>query len=392
MKKTTKLIHGGRSAAHAPATVNLPVARASTVLFESLGQLAEIQKRFDAGEQVATYGIVNMPQRNAFEELVCELEGGYRAVTVPSGLAAVAVAIMSAVKAGDHVLMVDSVYGPSRTFCDRTLAKFGVTTSYYDPQASGEQVAALMKPNTTVVYVESPGSLTFEIQDIPAIAKAAHAKGALVIADNAWGTGLYHPAMDHGVDLVVQPATKYLGGHSDVILGAVVANERAWPGLWHIGRDLGQTASPDDIFLMVRGMRTLAIRLEKQGAAALDIAKWLQKRPEVKRVLHPALESDPGHALWKRDFKGSSGLFGVELQPCTREQVAALMDHCEHFGIGYSWGGFESLIVPANLRHGRQVRPWDGGPLIRLHIGLEDSADLMADLDAAFARWRAAAA
>ncbi|MDH5264818.1 MAG: cystathionine beta-lyase, partial [Betaproteobacteria bacterium] len=350
MKKTSKLIHGGRKAAHPPATVNLPVARASTVLFESLGQLAETQKLFDAGEPIATYGIVNMPQRNAFEELVCALEGGHRAVTVPSGLAAVAVAILAVAKSGDHVLMVDSVYGPSRHFCDHTLAKFGVETTYYDPLAGGEAVGALMRQNTTVVYVESPGSLTFEVQDIPAIAKAAHEKGAFVIADNAWATGLYCPVMDYGVDLVVQPATKYLGGHSDVILGAVVANERAWPMLHATSRDLGQTTSPDDIYLMVRGMRTLAIRLEKQGAAALEIARWLQGRPEVKRVLHPALEGDPGHALWKRDFKGASGLFGVELVPCTREQVAALMDHCEHFGIGYSWGGFESLVVPANLR------------------------------------------
>ena len=391
MKKATKLIHAGRRAGNPPGTVNLPVARASTVLFESLEHLAQTQKRFDAGEPVATYGIVNMPQRNAFEELVCALEGGHRAVTVPSGLAAVAVAIMAAVKAGDHVLMVDSVYGPTRHLCDHTLAKFGVATTYYDPLASGEAIAALMQPNTTVVYVESPGSLTFEVQDIPAIAKAAHAKGAFVIADNAWATGLYYPVMEHGVDLVVQPATKYLGGHSDVLLGAVVANERAWPLLHATSRDLGQTASPDDIFLMVRGMRTLAIRLEKQGAAALAIARRLEGRPEVKRVLHPALESDPGHALWKRDFTGSSGLFGVELHPCTTAQVAAFVDHCALFGIGYSWGGFESLVIPANLRHGRKVRPWTGGPLIRLHIGLEDPADLLADLDAAFARLAAAA-
>ncbi len=391
MKKTTRLVHGGRKSASPPGTVNLPVARASTVLFENLAHLAAVQKRFDAGEPVATYGIVNMPQRNAFEELVCELEGGYRAVTVPSGLAAVAVAILAAVKAGEHVLMVDSVYGPSRTFCDRTLSKMGVATDYYSPAAGGDEVAALMKPNTTVVYVESPGSLTFEVQDLPAICEAAHARGATVICDNAWGTGLLHPAMKHGVDLVVQPATKYLGGHSDVILGAVVSNERAWRGLWEAARDLGQTASPDDIYLMVRGMRTLAIRLEKQGAAALAIARALQGRPEVKRVLHPGLESDPGHALWKRDFTGASGLFGVEFAPCTPAQVAAFFDGFSLFGIGYSWGGFESLAIPANLRHGRKVTPWTGGPLIRLHIGLEDPEDLVADLDAAFARWRAAA-
>ena len=384
-------MHGGRRSANAPGTVSLPVARASTVLFDDLEHLAATQKRFDAGEAIATYGIVNMPQRNAFEELVCELEGGHRAVTVPSGLAAVAVAILAVVKAGDHVLMVDSVYGPSRTFCDRTLAKMGVSTDYYSPVASGADVAALMKPNTRVVYVESPGSLTFEIQDIPAICEAAHAKGAFVICDNAWATGLLYPVMKYGVDLVVQPATKYLGGHSDVILGAVVANERAWKGLWEVSRDLGQTASPDDIYLMIRGMRTLALRLERQGAAALGMARVLARRPEVKRVLHPGLESDPGHVLWKRDFSGSSGLFGVEFAPCTPRQVSAFFDGFGLFGIGYSWGGFESLAIPANLRHGRKVSPWQGGPLIRLQIGLEDPEDLMADLDAAFARWRAVA-
>ena len=382
MKKTTKLVHGGRAAAHPPRTVNLPVARASTVLFESLADLAATQKRFDAGEPIATYGIANMPQRNAFEELVCELEGGYRAVTVPSGLAAV--------NAGDHLLLVDSVYGPTRTFCERTLKRLGVETTHYHPLATAEEIGAMMRPNTKVVYVESPGSLTFEVQDIPGICRVAQERGALVICDNAWATGLHYPVMSYGVDLVVQPATKYLGGHSDVILGAIVANERAWPALKEVARDLGQTGSPDDIYLMVRGMRTLAIRLEKQGAAALEIARRLQGRPEVKRVLHPALPDDPGHALWKRDFTGSSGLFGVELQPCTPAQVAAFMDHCTHFGIGYSWGGYESLVIPANLRHGREVSPWKGGPLIRLHIGLEDVEDLWADLEAAFGRLRAA--
>jgi cysteine-S-conjugate beta-lyase len=229
------------------------------------------------------------------------------------------------------------------------------------------------------------------VQDLPAICRAAHAGGAFVVCDNAWATGLLYPAMKLGVDLVVQPATKYLGGHSDVIIGAVVANERAWKGLWEVSRDLGQTTSPDDIFLTVRGMRTLAIRLEKQGAAALAIASALEKRPEVARVLHPALESFPTHALWKRDFTGSSGLFGVEFAPCTPKQVSAFFDGFSLFGIGYSWGGFESLAVPANLRHGRTVSAWKGNPLFRLHIGLEDPEDLLADLDAAFARWRAAA-
>lgn len=391
MKKATRLIHGGRSAPHPAQTVNLPVSRASTVLFDSPEALAETQRRFDAGEPIATYGITNMPQKVAFEQLVCELEGGRGAVAVPTGLAAVAVALLAVVKAGDHVLMADSVYGPSRKFCDETLAQLGVATTYYDPLASAEDLARLMRPNTVAVYAESPGSLTFEVQDIPAIAKVAHARGAYVIADNAWGTGLLYPVMDYGVDLVVQPATKHLGGHSDVIIGAVVANERAWPLVQRAARNLGQTASPDDLFLTLRGMRTMALRLRHQGEAGLAVARWLQQRPEVRRVLHPGLETDPGHALWRRDFKGACGLFGMELQASTPAQLSALMTGCVHFGIGYSWGGFESLMVPANLRHGRSVRPWTGGPLVRLHVGLEDPEDLMADLDAAFARWRAAA-
>jgi cystathionine beta-lyase len=349
-----------------------------------------VQARFMADEVVPTYGIVNMPLRAAFEELLCELEGGHRAVTLPSGLAAVAVAILACVKAGDSVLMVDSVYGPTRHFCDNTLRRFGVETTYYDPLI-GEAIASLIRPNTTVVYVESPGSLTFEIQDVPAIARAAHAKGAFVICDNAWATGLYFPAIGHGCDLVVQPATKYVAGHSDLIIGAVVANERAWPLLRDASRDLGQTTSPDDIYLTMRGIRTLEVRLARQMESGLEVARWLAKRPEVKRVLHPALAADPGHALWKRDFLGASSLFSIELADCSKAQVAAFLDHLDLFVMGYSWGGYESLIVPANLRHGRAVRPWTGGPLIRLSIGLEDPADLIADLEAGLARYSAAA-
>lgn len=391
MKKTTRLIQRGRSAAHAAKTVNVPVARASTVLFDSPEDLMSAQRRKDAGEAVPTYGIKNMPLRNAFEELVCELEGGHRAATVPSGLAAVAVALLAVVRAGDHVLVSDSVYGPTRVFCNETLSQLGVSTTFYDPLASAEAVASLMRGNTVAIYLESPGSNTFEVQDVPALAKVAQSRNAYVIADNAWGTGLLYPVMEYGVDLVVQPATKYLAGHSDVIIGAVVANERAWPLLDRAATNLGQTASPDDVFLTLRGMRTLALRLKHQGEAGLVVARWLAARPEVERVLHPGLESDPGHALWKRDFSGASGLFGVELKAGTEAQVSALLSGCEHFGIGYSWGGFESLIVPANLRHGRSVRPWTGGPLIRLHVGLEDPEDLIADLDAGFRRWKAAA-
>lgn len=389
MKIGTRLAQKGRKARSQPGTINLPVTRASTVTFASLAEMEAVQKRFDADEAVPTYGIVNMPLRVAFEELIADLEGGHRAVTLPTGLAAVAVAIMACVKAGDHVLVTDSAYGPTRRFCDRTLRRFGVETSYYDPLA-GAGIAELMKPNTRVVYLESPGSLTFEVQDFPAIARVAHEHGAAVIHDNTWATGIFFDSFAHGADLVVQAATKYPGGHSDVLIGAVVANEAWWPKLRDTSRDLGQTASPDDVFLALRGLRTLEVRLRRHEKSALEVARWLAARSDVKRVLHPALPGDPGHALWKRDFRGASGLFGVELAPCTRAQVAALVEGLECFALGYSWGGYESLVVPANLKGARSVRTWTGGPLIRLHIGLEEPGDLIADLERGFERMRGA--
>jgi cysteine-S-conjugate beta-lyase len=385
MKLPTRLAQRGRKARSQPGTVNLPVTRASTVTFASLAEMESVQRRFEADEPAPTYGIVNMPLRTAFEEVIADLEGGHRAVTVPSGLAAVAVAIMACVKAGDHVLVTDSAYGPTRRFCDRTLKRYGVETSYYDPLV-GAGIAELMKPNTRVVYLESPGSLTFEVQDFPAIARIAHERGAAVIHDNTWATGLFFRSFEHGADLVVQAATKYPGGHSDVLIGAVVANEAWWPRLRDTSRDLGQTTSPDDIFLALRGLRTLDVRLRRHETSALEVARWLQSRPEVKRVLHPALADDPGHALWKRDFLGSCGLFGVELGAFSREHVAKMMDGLECFALGYSWGGYESLAVPANLRGARSAKPWTGGPLIRLHVGLEDPADLIADLARGFER------
>jgi len=247
-----------------------------------------------------------------------------------------------------------------------------------------------MRPNTRVVYLESPVSLTFEVQDFPAIASVARRRGAAVIHDNTWATGALFRSFDHGADLVVQAATKYPAGHSDVLIGAVVASEAFWPHVRDASRDLGQSASPDDIFLAVRGMRTLATRLARHEASALHVARALQSHPGVKRVLHPALPGDPGHALWKRDFLGASGLFGVELAPASPAQVAAFVDGLECFALGYSWGGYESLVVPANLRGARSVRPWDGGPLVRLQVGLEDADDLLADLDQALARMKSA--
>jgi len=245
----------------------------------------------------------------------------------------------------------------------------------------------LMKPNTRAVYLENPGSITFEVQDFPAIAKAAHAQGAAVIHDNTWATGVFFRSFDHGADLVIQAATKYPAGHSDLLIGAVIANEAWWPRLRDTSRDLGQTASPDDVFLALRGIRTLEARLKRHEQSALTVARWLEQQAAVKRVLHPALPNDAGHALWKRDFLGSTGLFGVELAAYPKEKVSAFIDGLEHFALGYSWGGYESLVVPGNLgRYGRAVRPWKGGPLVRLQIGLEDPQDLIDDLARGFTR------
>ena len=385
MKKDTQLVHLGRVAANDPKTVNVPLHRASTVLFESLAEMDATQAAWNADEQVTTYGVFNMPQEVALANAVAAIEGGYRAATFPSGLAAVAVALLACVRSGDHVLMTDSGYAPGRLFAANFLSRLNVTIEFYDPLI-GAGIEALMKPNTRAVYTESPGSHTFEVQDIPAISKVAHAHGALVIMDNAWATGYFFNAFAHGVDLVVQPATKYYAAHSDVVIGLVVASRQTWPLLKDAALSLGQRASPDDCFLALRGLRTLGVRMKQHETSALAVAQWLEKRPEVQRVLYPALTGDPGHALWKRDFTGASGLFGIELKPCSKPQLAAMLDHYTHFGLGYSWGGFESLVAPAHIGNARTVHPWQGGPLVRYHIGLEDTGDLIDDLEAGFAR------
>lgn len=385
MKKNTKLAQLGRIPANEPKTVNVPLHRASTVLFDSLAEMRATQAAWDADEQVPTYGVFNMPQELALANAAAELEGGYRAATFPSGLAAVAGALLACVKAGDHVLMTDSGYAPGRHFAEVFLARFGVAVQFYDPLI-GAGIKALMKPNTRVVYTECPGSHTFEVQDIPAIAKVAHMHGALVIMDNAWATGYFFNAFEHGVDLVVQPATKYYAAHSDVLIGLVIASDETWPLLKQAALCLGQRASPDDCFLTLRGLRTLGVRLKQHEASTLPIVNWLASRPEVARVLYPALPSDPGNAIWKRDFTGATGLFSVELKPCSRTQLAEMLDHYEHFGLGYSWGGFESLVAPANIDNARSVQPWKGGPLVRYHVGLEDVDDLIRDLEAGFDR------
>ena len=385
MKKTTRLIHSGRDNLGDPAIVNTPNYRASTVLFDSLAQLQEVQAAWQRDEPLSTYGVTNMPNGLALENAVAELEGGHRALSFPSGHAAVAAALLACTKAGDHILVTDSCYSPTRHTCEHLLKRFGIESEFYDP-CIGADIIELMRDNTTVIYTESPGSHTFEVQDIPALARAAHARGAKLILDNAWATGMYFRGFEHGADMVVQPATKYLAGHSDVLIGLVVASEATWPLLRDCSRDLGQHVSPDDSFLTLRGLRTMGVRLPRHQESALALTHWLERRPEVKRVLYPALPSDPGYALWKRDFLGATGLFAVELLPCSMQAVASMIDHYELFGIGYSWGGFESLVAPARIHESRSVNRWKGGPLIRFHAGLEDADDLIRDLEAGFAR------
>jgi cysteine-S-conjugate beta-lyase len=389
-RKDTLLTHLGRHPETHHGAVNPPVYHASTILSANMAEWEAKRapgQRFD----VVRYGLLGTPTTFALEEAVAAIEGGYRAMLMSSGLAAVTAPLQACLKCGDHVLMVDSVYGPARNFCDKVLTRCGVATTYYDPLI-GEGIARLMRPNTKVVYVESPGSLTFEVQDVPAIAEAAHADGAKVLMDNTWASPWLFPSFARGVDVSIHAATKYIVGHSDVMLGAVITTEEMYLPVRTMAADLGHCAAPDDAYYALRGLRTLSVRLERHQKNALEVARWLQTRPEVSRVLYPALPDDPGHKLWKRDFLGASGLFGVVLKPASKEQVYALIDALDLFGIGASWGGFESLIQPTTPARIRSATRWEPeGPTLRLHIGLEDPQDLIEDLDRGFYALRAAA-
>lgn len=382
MKKDTLLVRGGRSE---KGPVNPPVARASTILFEDLAAYDALRGDRFAGLR---YGIHGTQTLFALEDALTKLEGCHRAIIVPSGLAAITAALTAVVKAGDHLLMVDTVYGPTRAFCDGLLARSGVTTTYYDPLV-GAGIADLIRDNTRAIFCESPGSLTFEVQDIPAIAAAAHARGIPVLMDNTWASPLFFDALAHGVDISIQAATKYICGHSDVMMGTIATTGEWWRPVRNVVADLGFSTSPDDCYLALRGLRTLGVRLRHQEKSALTVARWLQEQADVVRVLHPGLEGDPGHTIWKRDFSGASALFGVELAATSPEAVRAFVDSLDLFGIGSSWGGYESLVVPA--RFTRIARPFPlTGSLVRLHVGLEDPEDLIADLAAALAAMRAA--
>ncbi|WP_395678056.1 cystathionine beta-lyase [Inquilinus sp.] len=389
-RPATVLAHAGRHPRENHGMVNPPVYHSSTVLWPTVAAMDASHAGFEHG--VYSYGRVGTPTSEAFEDAVTALEGGYGTVAVSSGLAAVNVALTAFVKAGDHVLVTDSAYGPTRRYADSVLSRFGVEVEYYDPLA-GAGIEALFRGNTRLVYLESPGSLTFEVQDVPAIAAAARSRGVLTALDNTWATPLGFDAFGHGVDVTVHAATKYMVGHSDAMMGIVGAREKSvWLKLKSFAVTSGHCAGPDDLYLAQRGLRTMGVRLRQHQENALEIARWLQARPEVSRVLYPALPQDPGHALWRRDFTGASGLFAIVLQPASAPQVAAMLDGMELFQMGASWGGYESLILPTHPEKIRTATRWDAeGPGVRLHVGLEDPADLIADLEAGFDRLRAAA-
>lgn len=384
-KPDTKVAHLGRNPRRHLGAVNTPVYRASTILFDSVAELEAAARGEYPG---VTYGLHGLPTVTDLQQAIAELEGGYAALAVPSGLAAITLALLAVTRAGDHVLVTDSVYGPTRRFCDNDLSRFGIDVSYYDPLA-GDAIESEIRGNTRVVFVESPGSLSFEVQDVPAIAAVAHRHRAMVLMDNTWGTPLGFPSFARGVDLSVHAATKYIGGHSDVLNGLVVCNEATYPAVHRVWTDMGVSASSDDCFLALRGLRTLAVRLQRHTQSALRIAQWLRGRAEVDEVIFPALPGSRGHVLWKRDFTGACGLFGVILKPADKARVDAMLDRMRLFKMGWSWGGFESLIIPAHPERIRSATRWSvGGPYLRLHVGLEDADDLISDLDDGLARLR----
>lgn len=389
-RRDTQLAHGGRHPRENHGIVNPPVYHASTVLFPTLEALEQSHLKPLEG---VSYGRYGTPTHFALEEALCELDGAHGAVTTSSGLAAIHIALTAFLGKGDHVLMLDSAYGPSRKLCDGLLRKQGIETTYYDP-GLGAGITSLMQANTRVVYVESPGSLSFEVQDIPAITEAAHRAGAIVIMDNTWATPLLYPAMRHGVDVCIHAATKYIVGHADAMLGVMTCSQACYEPVRRTALAVGNCAGPDDVYLGLRGLRTLAIRLAQHSATAMKLCAWLGEQPEVEKLMYPALPEDPGHALWKRDFRGASGLFAVVLKPASRSALAAMLDGMELFGMGYSWGGYESLILPVSadaMRGMRTAVPWPHtGPLLRLHAGLEDPIDLIDDLSAGFERLRKA--
>ncbi|TXH93022.1 MAG: cystathionine beta-lyase [Rheinheimera sp.] len=391
MKVATRIVHAGRARKWAGYSVNVPVVRASTVVFDSMAEMKHAVRH--RGEHVPYYGRRGTQTHFAFSDAVCALEGGAGCALYPSGAAAISGALLAFLKTGDHLLMVDAAYEPTRALCDKVLKPLGIETTYYDPLI-GAGIAELIRPNTRVIYLESPCSLTMEVQDVPAICAVAQAHNIVTILDNTWASPILCQPFAMGVDISIQAATKYICGHSDVMLGTASANARHWPQLREHSYLLGYCASADDVYLAARGLRTLGVRLAQHERNTLQVVEWLAQRPEVAAILHPALPQHPGHAVFKRDFSGSNGLFSFVLKQGDLAAVTAFVEGMQHFKMGFSWGGYESLVL-ANLdiQALRSVTTWPyQGPLIRLHIGLEDPADLIADLATAFDRMQLATA
>lgn len=379
----TIVTHGGRHPEDHHGYVNTPVYRGSTVIFKTLAELDDYSRPL-------RYGRNDNPTVMALAELISELEGAAGTVLAPSGLAAISTALLAVLSSGDDVLITDSAYEPTRTFASEGLARLGIGVRYYDPRIGGD-IADLIQPNTKAIFTESPGSLTFEVQDLKAIVDIAHARGAAVIVDNSWASPVYFNPLAHGADLVLHAGTKMFVGHSDVMIGTVSANAAWWPKLKRTHRIFGTTVSPDDAYLMARGMRTLAIRMKEHSARSIEMATWLAAQPDVLEVYHPALPSNPGHAIWQRDFTGAGSLFAFRLAPKPRTAIAAMVDGFEQFSMGYSWGGFESLCIPFDPKKIRTATSWSAeGNMFRMHVGLEDIGDLKADIGAALERYRSA--
>ena len=386
MKNDTKLVHLGRGPSSFEGTVNLPVYRASTILSTDMDSYIH---RFDDEKTFTdiTYGARGTQNARALGEAVAALEGGYGTVVTASGLSAISVALGALVSAGDHILISDSVYGPTRTFCNQVLSRYGITTEYYAPDIGGA-IAELIRKNTRLVFMEAPGSLTFEMQDIPGITRATKEKGVLTLMDNTWATPIFFRPLEHGVDVSIQAGTKYIAGHSDLVIGMITSSREVTHRMMvSHAQNLGDAASPDDSFMALRGLRTLSVRLYRQQESAFKVASWLVEQPQVYRVLYPALAGDPGHALWKRDFTGASSLFGLAIHSEDETAVKAMVDSLQYFQIGSSWGGYESLIAFNHMPVTRDRAPWTEKPfMLRVHIGLEDVEDLIADLTQGLAR------
>jgi len=387
MKNETKIVAAGRRKEFTQGVVNPVIQRASTVVFDSVADMQHAVK--NRANETLFYGRRGTTTHFAFQDAITQLENGAGCALYPCGAAAITQAILSFVKTGDHILMVDNAYEPTRDFCDKILTNMGVETTYYDPMI-GAGIEDLIQDNTSILFLESPGSLTMEVQDVPTLADIAHKHNMVVMLDNTWGNGFHYKPLDFGVDISIQAATKYIVGHSDVMMGVAVANDKHWDQLREHSYLLGQCTSPDDAYLALRGLRTMPVRLKQHETAAIKVAKWLEKHPLVDHIRHPAFESCPGHEFFKRDFSGSNGLFSFVMKAGNQKAITAMLDGMHHFKMGFSWGGFESLITASlSIDHLRSATGWDKGTLIRLHVGLEDVEDLLEDLEAGLKRYQA---